>query len=274
MLGTNSNKNRCAVLLPSGTRFERLFDEVLELAVIETGLIPTRLQQNAEFPTPINVFIDEIEKAGVLLADVSENTPEIWLAVGCAIAIGNPLCLISSKSDLGVPASIQHLPLIPYPDEAFPSDYIQLQQNITAQLFAIMPRIDLFEIAIPEPVPDTPSLSSVPARNPSDDLSSYEVLALKIIDRKATETGLSPRALGLEMQATESGHLTSHAMNALKRRGFIERKTVQIREGAGLYASDNLFITHAGEDWLLRNGKRVTVQRSNAPSREMFLSSR
>ena len=86
MLGTNSNKNRCAVLLPSGTRFERLFDEVLELAVIETGLIPTRLQQNAEFPTPINVFIDEIEKAGVLLADVSENTPEIWLAVGCAIA--------------------------------------------------------------------------------------------------------------------------------------------------------------------------------------------
>jgi hypothetical protein len=274
MLGTNSNKNRCAVLLPSGTRFERLFDEVLELAVIETGLIPTRLQQNAEFPTPINVFIDEIEKAGVLLADVSENTPEIWLAVGCAIAIGNPLCLISSKSDLGVPASIQHLPLIPYPDEAFPSDYIQLQQNITAQLFAIMPRIDLFEIAIPEPVPDTPSLSSVPAPNPSDDLVSYEVLALKIIDRKATETGLSPRALGLEMQASESGHLTSHAMNALKRRGFIERKSVHIREKNELYSSDNIFLTREGEDWLVRHGKRATSHHFDATSRDLFLNDR
>jgi hypothetical protein len=274
MLMTNLNKNQCAVLLPSGTRFERLFDEVLELAVIETGLIPTRLQQNSEFPTPINVFIDEIEKAATLLADVSENTPEIWLAVGCAVALGNPLCLISSKSANGLPASIQHLPLIPYPDEAFPSDYIQLQQNITAQLSAIMPRIDQFEIANPEPASDTPSQSSVPAPNPSDDLVSYEVLALKIIDRKATETGLSPRALGLEMQAGESGHLTSHAMNALKRRGFIERKSVHIRERNELYISDNLFLTREGEDWLARHGKRATADRSGATSRELFLNNR
>jgi hypothetical protein len=271
---TELTRNQCAVLLPCGTRFERLFSEVLELAVIETGLIPSRLQQSSEPPTPINVFIGGIEKAGALLADVSENTPEIWLAVGCAVALGNPICLISSKEECGLPAGIQHLPLIPYPAQAFPSDYTQLQQNITAQLSAIMPRIELQELVKPEKASDTVSLPSVSAPSPSDDLVSYEILALKIIDRRASETGVSPRALGLEMQASESGHLTSHAMNALRRRRFIERKSVQIREGNELYISDNLFITPTGEDWLARNGKRASAHRSGTAPRALFLNSR
>jgi hypothetical protein len=271
---TELNKNQCAVLLPSGMRFERLFDEVLELAIVETGLVPSRMQQSSELPIPINVFIGGIEKAGALLADVSENTPEIWLAVGCAVALGNPICLISSKSEAGLPAGIRHLPLIPYPTEAFPSDYTQLQQNITAQLSAIMPPIESQEMVMPEPVSDTPSLQSVLAPKPSDELVSYEILALRIIDLKASETGLSPRALGLEMQASESGHLTSHAMNALKRRKFIERKPVQISKGDELHISDNLFITRTGEDWLVRNGKRASAHRSSTASRALFLNSR
>jgi hypothetical protein len=95
-----------------------------------------------------------------------------------------------------------------------------------------------------------------------------------IIDRKATDAGLSPRSLGLEMQASESGHLTSHAMNALKRRGFIERKSVHMREGNELYISDNLFITREGEDWLARHEKRATTQDSGKPSREFFIKDR
>ena len=262
------NRNQCAVLLPSETRFERLFDEVLQLAIIEAGLVPTRLQ----VPTPINVFIDEIEQADVMFADVSENTPEIWVAVGCAVALGKPLCLISSKSPYTFPAGFQHLPLIPYPAEAFPSDYVHLQQNIAAQLFAFMPSFDQKQITNSESVADTSPLPAASVPNPSDDLASYEVLALKILDRKATENGLNPRALGMEMQTSESGHLTSHAMNALKRRGFIERKSVHIREGNELYISDNLFITREGEDWLLRNGKRAAPQRSGATMRDLFLN--
>ena len=98
----------------------------------------------------------------------------------------------------------------------------------------------------------------------SGDLVSYEILALTIIDLKATGAGLSPRALGLEMQASECGHLTSHAMNALKRRRFIERKPVQISEGNELHVSENLFITRIGEDWLIRHGKRAHPR--NAPA--------
>jgi hypothetical protein len=264
-----SERNKqCIVLLPIGQHYERLFDEILELAIIETGLVPSRFHLNSRSPTPINLFVDEIEQAEALFADISENIAEIWLAVGCAVALGIPLCLISSRIDSNLPLGIQYLPLIPYRADAFPSDYLQLQQNITAQLSAILPQADMVE---PEPDLHIPFLPSTPIPA-SDDLVSYEVMALTIIDLKASELGLSPRDLSLEMKARGSAHLTSHAMNALKRRKFIERKPVQISQGNELHISDNLFITLTGQDWLIRHGKRATTHRSTIRTRELPLN--
>lgn len=262
------NQRHCLVMLPLSRNFQRLYDEVLELAVIETGLTPRLIQQNAQYPTPINVFVDEIEQAGALLADISDNTAEIWLAVGCAISLGKPLCLISSRSESQQPMGIQYLPLIPYPAAAFPSDYIQLQHNISAQLSAIMPRIEVAEAK-----PQVPIAAPPPAQpqQTSGELVSYEIDALTIIARKATEIGLSPRELGIQMKAHDSAHLTSHAMNALRRRGFIERKSVEIKEGNQLHVCDNLFLTGRGRDWLIRNRKRSTpAHRSASRPRELF----
>jgi hypothetical protein len=97
-------------------------------------------------------------------------------------------------------------------------------------------------------------------------------MAMTILDLKASNTGLSPRDLGLEMQACNAAPLTSHAMNALKRRRFIETKPVQISEGNELYLSENLFLTRTGQDWLIRHGKRATAQRTTARSRALFVS--
>jgi hypothetical protein len=266
---SDRNKKRCIVLLPSGLHFKHLYDEVLETAIVSAGLLPCLFPENLPSPTPINIFIDEIEQAAALFADVSENTAEIWLAVGCATALGKPLCLISSTLDSTLPLGIQYLPLIPYPSDAFPSDYTLLQQNISAELLATMPQTDAIQ---PEIEVQSPFLPSTPTPKLPDDLVSYEVLALTIIDLKASESGLSPRALGLEMQTSECGHLTSHAMNALKRRGFVERRQVPVSEGNELHISDNLFLTHKGEEWLIRHGKRMPAQRSGARSRELFLN--
>jgi hypothetical protein len=271
----NVTEGHCIVMLPANRNFERLFDEVLELAVIETGLAPYCIHQNPRNPTPINVFVDEIEQAGALLADISENTAEIWLAIGCAVSLGKPLCLISSNPETQQPIGIQYLPLILYPASAFPSDYIQLQQNITAQLSAIMPRIEAARPHLPLPVEAVQPVASHHVQQPSDELVSYEIEALTIIDLKASDTGLSPRDLGLEMKAHDSAHLTSHAMNALKRRGFIERKPIQVSDGKEEHTSDNLFLTRAGTDWLVRHRKRAApAHRSASRSRELFVNSR
>ena len=65
-----------------------------------------------------------------------------------------------------------------------------------------------------------------------------------------------------------------HAMNALKRRRFIETKPVQVNAGNELRLSENLFLTRAGEDWLSRHGKRASAHRPTARSRARFLSTR
>jgi hypothetical protein len=265
------NKRQCIVLLPSGPHFERLFDEVLEIAISNTGLAPSRLYWNAFAPTPIHLFVDEIEQAEALIADISEHTNEIWLAIGCAVALGKPLCLISSALESNLPLGIQYLPHISYPVDAFPRDYIELQQKIYAQLSAMMPHANTSQ---PEPQRQAPPPQPSPASVSSEDLASYEVMAMTILDLKASNTGLSPRDLGLEMRACNAAPLTSHAMNALKRRRFIETKPVQISEGNELHLSENLFLTRTGQDWLIRHGKRATAQRTTARSRARFISTR
>ena len=266
------NREQCVVLLPSGPHFERLFEEVLEIAIRNTGLVPSRLYWNAFSPTPIHVFVDEIEQAEAVVADTSEHTEEIWLAVGCAVALGKPLCLISSTPEgANVPPGIQHLPHISYPLDAFPRDYIELQKKIFAQLSAIMPHMETPQPEAQRQHP-VPASSSTPAY--SEDLASYEVMAMTILDLKGSDAGLSPRDLGLEMQACNAAPLTSHAMSALKRRRFIETKPVQIGEGNELYLSENLFLTRTGEDWLIRHGKRATTQRTPVRSRARFVSIR
>jgi hypothetical protein len=265
------NIKQCIVLLPSSLYFDRLFDEVLEPAITGTGLAPSRMYRSSLTPIPINTFVDQIEHAEALFADVSENTPEFWLAVGCAVALGKPLCLISSQMDSSLQLGIQYLPLIPYPNGALPSDYAQLHQNISGHLSALLPRPEF-----PEPEPSLPKTSSQPDSTSafSDDLAAYEVLALTIIDMKASGAGLSPRDLGLEMQFRGSAHLTSHAMNALKHRQFIERKPVQLTQGNEVHISENLFLTRAGQEWLLRHGKRAATHRSTMRTRELSLNKR
>jgi hypothetical protein len=253
------DKNRCVVLLPSGPHFEHLFNELLEPAISKTGLIPFRHIQNSRIPTPVNVFVDEIEDASALFADISENIPEIWLAIGCAVSFGMPLCLTSSTLESSPPLGVQYLPIIPYPADPSPSDYRQLRQKIIDQLSATTAQTEIIK---PVRQPGAPFITSEFVPAPSDELVSYEIAALTILDLNASSIGLSPRELALEMQTRNSAHLASHAMNALKRRGFIEKRPVQVSEGNERHIDENLFLTQLGEEWLIRHGAKAMTHRS------------
>ena len=97
-------------------------------------------------------------------------------------------------------------------------------------------------------------------------------MALAIIDHNSTDHGLSPRDLGMEMTVRDSAHLTSHAMNSLKRRSFIERKPVQISYGNEVHFTENLFLTRAGKDWLAHHNRRITAHRSTTRTRDLHVN--
>jgi hypothetical protein len=302
--------NRCFVLLPSGDpHYARLFDEVFSLAIMEAGLVPYRVQQSPSEPLSIDLLLNEIAKADFVLADLSQNGEQIWFALGCALALKKQLCLTSSKATSRSPLSIRSLKILSYPADALPSDYRELEKKIKNQLLgkepepvatkptpvAAKPELVASQPAPvatkpepvaaqpvqvapqPAPVAAQPILVTAPIppeSSLSKDLTAHEVLALTIIDVHASAEGLSPRALGLEMQTRDSAHLTSHAMNSLKRRKFIERRPVPVADGAGGYISDNLFITWSGKNWLLQHSQRTNSLRSNSSARQFIMSSR
>jgi hypothetical protein len=360
---TEQSNNRCVVLLPAADpRFTRLFDELFTIAITEAGLIPHRIEQIAAEHFPVERLVHEIAKADIVFADLSESSDEIWFALGCALALTKPLCLISSTLEFTLPLNLQNLEIIPYPTAPFPRDYSQLRLGITHQLLAKRPRPiarqlqqpapqESFQRQQPEPqesfqrqraetqesfqrqqpkpqesfqrqqplqpqqplpvaaaplpiaahiaapvpaaplpmpmaapiaspVPAAPAPIAAPvaeavANTPlSDELTSHEVLALSIIDIHASSEGLSPRDLGLEMQANDSAHLTSHAMSSLKRRKFIDRRPVSVTDGADSYLSEKLFITWSGKNWLLQHGKRSHSLRSNSAPNQVFMAAR
>jgi hypothetical protein len=273
MLMSELKGNRCFALLPSvDPHYAKLFHELFSLAIVEAGMIPYCLQENSSEPLPIDVLLQEIAKADAIFADLSENSVDIWFALGCALALKKPLCLISSRLEFSLPLDIQDLEIIPYPATPFPSDYTELEQNIIEQLAKRPQAVTL--------KPAQPLSATAPAALPSllpssgislEDLTSYEVLALTIIDLKTSGDGLSPRTLGLEMQAHESAHLTSHAINALRRKKLIEKRSVRVTNGPQPYISDNIFITQMGEEWLIRHGKRKSLQRSKFVANDRFV---
>jgi hypothetical protein len=269
MLMNEQKSSRCFVLLPAGDpHYGKLFHELFSVAIIEAGMLPYCLLESSTKPLSIDLLLQEIAKADAVFADLSENSVDIWFALGCARALKKPLCLISSRLEFSLPLDIQDLEIIPYPATPFPSDYTELEQNIIEQLLARRTQADV--IHQKRPLPAAPPVALLPFLPPpnilSEDLTSYEALALTLIDLNATEDGLSPRALGLEMQVNECAHLTSHSINALKRRKLIEKRSVQVSEGGRPYISENIFITQIGEEWLIRHGKRKKLHRSHSSS--------
>lgn len=260
---------RCVILLPPGIYFERLQQEIIIPAICAARMEPVLIKHDSTTPVSMSDLAEQIRRTEVLLVDLSENTAEVWFAIGCALSLDRPCCVLSSEPMVPSTLSIMHEGVITYPADAFPSDYIELQQKITRMLGSSASHRDesststssnTAHIRPNAPTGEYPLDSSSGARLAASngDLVSYEILALTIIYLKSTADGISPRTLGLEMQTRNSAHLTSHAMNALRRRRFIERRTVNIAEGPNMVASDNIFITVPGEAWLMQHGKRAT----------------
>src|SRR5271156_6289689 len=149
---TEQSSNRCVVLLPAGSpHYVRLFDELFTLAIREAGLVPHRIQQSPTEPFPIDRLIQELTAAAAVFADLTANCDDIWFALGCAVALKKPLCLVSSRLEFSPPLNIQDMEIIPYPAAPFPSDYRELKKNIANRLLPRRPN----EIAAePQPLPN------------------------------------------------------------------------------------------------------------------------
>lgn len=88
-----------AVLLPAGRFFDRLFAEAIEPACAEAGIPLTRPDPEFSSGSRLGRACAEIERAGLVLADISGRNPNILYLAGYAHGIGKQVVFLSSHAE-------------------------------------------------------------------------------------------------------------------------------------------------------------------------------
>ena len=101
---TDTTRLKCFVIAsPHDRRFEQLYQEIYDgairdAAIQDAELIPCRTTFDAAAKLSMETIVEDIAYCDACFADLSQESPYLWFAIGCALALGKPLCLVSSKN--------------------------------------------------------------------------------------------------------------------------------------------------------------------------------
>jgi hypothetical protein len=103
----------CFVMMPFGGWFDRYYQEVYVPAIKEAGLEPIRADELFSTGSVVEQIWEQISKAKVLLADLTDKNPNVFYELGLAHAAIKPVVFTAAKID-DVPFDLRHLRVIVY----------------------------------------------------------------------------------------------------------------------------------------------------------------
>jgi hypothetical protein len=122
----------CFVMMPFGPWFDRYYQEIYVPAIKEAGFEPVRADELFTTGSVVEQIWEQIEKAKLLLADLSGKNPNVFYELGLAHAAKKPVVFTASQVD-DVPFDLRHLRVIIY-DVREPQWSSRLQQSVTDYL--------------------------------------------------------------------------------------------------------------------------------------------
>jgi hypothetical protein len=298
---TDITRLKCFVIAsPHDHRFEQLYEEIYDGAIRDAGvqdaqMIPCRTTFDASAKLSVETIVQDIAYCDACFADLSQESPYLWFAIGCAVALGKPLCLVSSKNVAeDAPFVLPQPGVIRYPLHALPSDYKRLRSGITDRLQAAVAttaakRIDAkdgVEVKVAESVTvgnpvvgeaaksaDEAPVAEIAAQVTKTatesvgallelsvgDVRVHELLALTIILREQGMEGMTLRGLALEMNKHGVAQATSLSIHGLCRKKLVERRVMPMSNGQQNYNEERLFVSEAGEAWIEANRENLDL---------------
>jgi hypothetical protein len=103
----------CFVMMPFGPWFDRYYQEIYAPAIAEAGFEPIRADELFTTGSVVEQIWDQIEKAKLLLADLSGKNANVFYELGLAHAARKPV-VFTSSNDEDVPFDLRHLRVIVY----------------------------------------------------------------------------------------------------------------------------------------------------------------
>ena len=103
----------CFVMMPFGGWFDRYYQEIYVPAIKEAGLEPVRADELFSTGSVVEQIWEQITKARVLVADLTDKNPNVFYELGLAHAAFKPVIFTSARID-DVPFDLRHLRVIVY----------------------------------------------------------------------------------------------------------------------------------------------------------------
>jgi nucleoside 2-deoxyribosyltransferase len=246
---------RCFVIQPFDKGvYDKRYRDVLKPAVKSAGLEPYRVDEDPNASIPIEKIEEGIRASAAVLADITENNPNVWFEVGYAIAAGKEVVFICSDDrDTPFPFDVQHRSIIKYETESV-SDFETLQQKLVPRLKAVVRKSEsLAELAALSPIKD------------QEGLTPFEISALVIImeNRLTPETYVEPDQIKQDMRKLGYRDIAvSLSLTGLVRKGMIE--PIQINGEYGAFTA--YLMTEKGVDWIMGNQDKLVLENPKAQS--------
>lgn len=103
----------CFVMMPFGSWFDRYYQDIYTKSIKDAGFEPVRADEIFTTGSVVEQVWEQISKATVLLADLTDKNPNVFYELGLAHAAGKPVVLTAAKLD-DVPFDLRHLRVIVY----------------------------------------------------------------------------------------------------------------------------------------------------------------
>jgi len=122
----------CFVMMPFGQWFDRYYQEVYVPAIKEAGFEPVRADELFTTGSVVEQIWEQIEKAKLLLADLTGKNPNVFYELGLAHAARKPVVFTAGELN-DVPFDLRHLRVIIY-DVREPEWAARLRKSVTDYL--------------------------------------------------------------------------------------------------------------------------------------------
>ncbi len=136
----------CFVMMPFGNWFDKYYQDVYMPSIREAGFEPVRADELFSSGSVVEQIWEQIKKARVLLADLTERNANVFYELGLAHAARKPVVFTAPKVD-DVPFDLRHLRVIIY-DIREPEWAAGLRKSVTDYLKTAMKEPDK---SIPHP---------------------------------------------------------------------------------------------------------------------------
>jgi len=103
----------CFVMMPFGAWFDKYYQEIYVPSIREAGFEPVRADELFATGTVVEQIWEQIKKAKVLLADLTDRNANVFYELGLAHAAKKPVVFTAPKVE-DVPFDLRHLRVILY----------------------------------------------------------------------------------------------------------------------------------------------------------------